>query len=93
MKTNNEKTRFRIHSFSDLQAERARVKAETRLVEQKIGNNYSNLQEALSPQNIFNSIVQEVMTSSAWISGAYAIGKKLFKKRKKNKPVLGIDIQ
>ena len=70
-----------------------RSKAETKAIEQKIGNNYSNLQEALRPQNIFNSIVKEVTTSSAWISGAYTIGKKLFKKRKKNKKELDIDIQ
>ena len=93
MKTNNTKSSNtpRIRSFRDLQAERARVKAETKIIEQKIGNNYSNLLEALRPQNIFNSIVKEVATSSAWISGAYTIGKKLLKKRKKNKKVLDID--
>jgi hypothetical protein len=85
MKMKNEKSYMirGIRSFRDLQEETLRMKTEVKRVEERIGNNYSNLKEALSPANILKSVVEELTTSSAMISGIISLGHKIFKKRKK----------
>ena len=80
-----------IRTFLDIQEEKKRLKHETAQVEERMNMNYSNIKEALTPANILKSILEEIATSTAWVSGAYSIGQKIFSKKKKKKKVIEVD--
>ena len=80
-----------IHSFHDLQKEKLRLKSETRRVEERMNNNFSNIKQALSPQNILQSVIEEITSTAPWIGVVYSIGQKLFGRRKKKKKIIKVD--
>ena len=93
MKNNKSYEIREIRSFRDLREEKLRLKAETVRIEERMNINYSNIKEALSPGNILKSIIEEITTYAPWVSGAYSIGQKIFRKRKKKKKVTEVGTQ